>query len=72
MKNCYNILKAYWDEHFATTPYTPAHMNSVLVDVWSMFFTTLFAYHFSCIYKKQDYTYSYHLHKLMIGLELDH
>ena len=37
MKNCYNITKADWDDHFATTPYTLAHMNSVLVDAWPMF-----------------------------------
>jgi hypothetical protein len=39
MKSCYNDEKSTWDERFATTPFTPAHMNSVLAKAWAKFTT---------------------------------
>ena len=37
LKACYNERKHEWTRKFLSTPYSPAHMNSVLVKTWDDF-----------------------------------
>ena len=39
VKSCYNDEKSRWDEKYATTPFTPPHMNGVLSKAWAVFTT---------------------------------
>ena len=37
LKSCYNNRKSEWSRQFLSTPYSPAHMNTVLVKTWQDF-----------------------------------